>query len=283
MNADLKAVQPPSLVTMSVVLAALLFLYFPFLQTLVADWGTNDDYSHGYFIPALTIYFIYTRRDQLRRTPIVPSNYGLAVIIVGLGQLILAKIGAEFFLQRTSLIVVLLGLVLFFYGWRYLSILFVPIAYLLFMVPLPAILWNTISFPMQLFASYLTEKVVYFIGIPIFREGNILHLAETTLEVVAACSGLRSLVTMFALSAALAFLSSLPNWKKLLLFAAAMPIAVIANIARLSFTAILASQYGSQMAQGFLHEFSGIAVFFFGLGLLLIVNKLLVGQAKNET
>lgn len=282
MNREAMAEQsPPSLMTMAVVLTALLLLYLPFLQTLVADWGSNDDYSHGYFIPVLTAYFIYTRLDQLRHSPVVPNNFGLLVIVAGLGQLILAKIGSEFFLQRTSLIVVLVGVVLFFYGRHYLRVLFVPIAYLLFMVPLPAILWNTISFPMQLFASFLTEKVVYFLGIPIFREGNVLHLAETTLEVVAACSGLRSLVTMFALSAALAFVSNLSNPKKMLLFASAMPIAVIANITRLSFTAILASQYGSQMAQGFLHEFSGIAVFFLGLGLLLLVNKFLARLSKS--
>lgn len=190
-----------------VVLIALLWLYLPFLEKLVAEWGTNDDYSHGWFIPFLTIYFIYSIRHKLKDTVIRPNNVGLLVLPVGLGQLILGKIGSEFFIQRTSLIIVFYGLVLFFLGRQYCKKLFIPFLYLIFMIPLPAIIWNKIAFPMKLFASYLTEQVVCFLGIPIFREGNILHLAQTSLE-VAACSGLRLLVTMFELSAALAFLLS---------------------------------------------------------------------------
>lgn len=253
-------------------IGALLVLYLPFLQKLVSDWGTNDDYSHGYFIPFLTIYFIYSRRDELKGLSLTPNNFGLAVILAGLVQLIIAKIGSEYFLQRTSFIMVLLGLVLFFLGWRHLKRLIVPIGYLIFMVPLPAIIWNKIAFPMQLFASFLTEKVVYSFGIPIYREGNVLHLAQTTLEVVAACSGLRSLVTMFALSGALALLSSLSVKKKFILFISALPIAIFANICRLTFTALLATRMGAEAAQGFLHEFSGILVFMIGTGLLIAVN-----------
>ena len=165
-------------------LVALAALYWPFLQSLVADWGTNDNYSHGYFIPFLTIYFIYHIRDELKQLEIRPNLLGLLIIAAGLGQLLIAKIGSEFFLQRTSLIIVLYGLVLFLLGWDYFKKLFIPLSYLFFMIPLPAIVWNKIAFPMHLFASGLTENVVYALGIPIFREGNILHLAETTLEVV---------------------------------------------------------------------------------------------------
>ncbi len=261
------------------VLVALLWLYLPYLKTLVADWGTNDDYSHGYFIPFLTLYFIYSLRDEFREIAVRPNNLGLLVIVAGLGQLVVAKIGSEFFLQRTSLIIVLLGLVLFLLGWDYLRKLFFPLGYLIFMVPLPAIIWNKIAFPMQLFSSYLTEQVISLIGIPVFREGNVMHLAETTLEVVAACSGLRSLVTMFALSGALVLVSTLPTQKKWILFLSAAPIAIFANITRLTATALLASKYGSEVAQGFLHEFSGVVVFLLGLGLLIGMNKLLSGKA----
>jgi exosortase len=258
-----------------VILTALLCLYLPFLKKLVAEWGTNDDYSHGYFIPFLSAYFIYSLRDELRKIAIKPCNTGLFILLAGLGQLIIAKIGSEYFLERTSLIIVLMGLVLFFLGRQYFKKLFLPLGYLIFMVPLPAIIWNKISFPMQLFASSLTEQVVSLLGIPVYREGNVMHLAQTTLEVVAACSGLRSLVTMFALSGALAFLSALPTIKKWILFLSAAPIAIFANITRLTVTALLATKYGSEAAQGFLHEFSGIVVFLLGLGLLISVNWIL--------
>ncbi len=258
-----------------VILSALFCLYLPFLTKLVAEWGTNDDYSHGYFIPFLSAYFIYSIRDELRQIAVKPNNAGLFVLLAGLGQLTLGKIGSEFFLQRTSLIVVMLGLVLFFLGSKYFKKLFIPIGYLIFMVPLPAIVWNKIAFPMQLFSSYLTEQVVSSFGIPVYREGNVIHLAQTTLEVVAACSGLRSLVTMFALSGALAFLSTLSAGKKTILFLSAAPIAIFANIVRLSATALMATKIGADAAQGFLHEFSGIVVFVLGLSLLVAVNWML--------
>ncbi len=178
---------PISMALLGTVLLAVFLLYFPFLQKLFADWGTDDNYSHGYFIPAITVYMIYSLRKELARLPIIPSMIGIFLILCGLMILIVAKIGSEFFLQRFSLLVLLLGVVHFLCGPAYLKKLAIPILYLIFMIPLPAIIWNKIAFPMQLFGSYLTEQVIYLIGIPVYREGNVLHLAETTLEVVAAC------------------------------------------------------------------------------------------------
>lgn len=264
----------------AILLIGLTWLYFPFLKKLVAEWGTNDDYSHGYFIPFITIYLIYSIRDELSKLEIKPVNTGLIVLLIGFAQLILGKIGSEFFTQRTSLIIVFYGLILFFLGWQFLKKLFFPLLYLIFMIPLPAIIWNKIAFPLQLFSSYLTEKVVSLLGIPIYREGNVIHLAETTLEVVAACSGLRSLVTMFALSAALAFLSTLSPMRKFVLFLFAAPIAIFANIVRLTATAIMATWIGGEAAQGFLHEFSGIVVFILGLSMLVGVNVWLTKTQK---
>ena len=152
---------------------------------------------------------IWSVRGQLTNLKIKPTIAGVLVVISGLGLLLIAKIGSELFLQRVSLIIVLLGLVLFLFGRDYFKLLKWPILYLVFMIPLPAIIWNKIAFPLQLFGSYLTEQVVQFMGIPIFRQGNVLHLAETTLEVVAACSGLRSLLTMLALSSLLVWMSQL--------------------------------------------------------------------------
>lgn len=267
-----KGVSPALLI---VTIVGLFLLYMPFLTTLLRDWGTNDDYSHGYFIPVVCLYMIYSLRDELKRRAKQTAFSGLLLIAVGLLLLLVGKVGSEFFVQRFSLIVVIAGVVLFYYGWKVFALLFFPIAYLIFMVPLPAIVWNKIAFPLQLFSSLLTEKVIYFFGIPVFREGNVLHLANTSLEVVAACSGLRSLVTMFALGGALAFLTPMSGLKKTILFLSAAPIAVFANIVRLTATAFLASIYGPEVAQGFLHDMSGMVVFFLGLSLLIGMNRLL--------
>ncbi|THB75656.1 MAG: exosortase [Desulfobulbaceae bacterium] len=270
--------QPVLFIPLVITTAALLALYFPFLQTMAAEWGTNKDYSHGYFIPALVLYMIYSLKDKLVETPVKPSSSGIILVILGLCVLLAAKIGTEYFLQRTSLIIVLLGFVLFLFGRKWTRLLLIPILYLIFMIPLPAIIWNKVAFPLQLFGSSLTEHVVRLLGIPIFREGNVLHLAETTLEVVAACSGLRSLVTMFAMSTLLVWFSSGSPAKKWLLFFSAAPAAIFANIIRLTTTALLASKMGAEVANGFLHDFSGLVTFVIGFCILLIMNKFLANR-----
>lgn len=260
--------------------AALLSLYFPIIRGLAADWSSNDNYSHGFFIPLISAYMVYTMKGELQKLPARPNNWGILLLFAGLGQLYVASVGSEFFLQRTSLILVLLGAILYFWGTPVTRKVIVPVLYLLFMVPLPAIIWNKIAFPMQLFSSTITEHVVRLIGIPIFREGNVLNLAQTTLEVVDACSGLRSLTTMFALAAAFAWFSDYANWKKCLLFFSAAPVAIFANMIRLTATAGLASVYGEKVAQGFLHEFSGLFTFVFGLLLLIVINKILLREQQ---
>ena len=260
------------------ILTALVGLYYPVLVSMAHDWSTNDNYSHGFFIPLISGYMIYAMKEELRQLPLKPVTWGVLLFVAGVGQLYIARVGSEYFLQRTSIIFVLLGIVLFLLGKAITRKLVVPIFYLLFMVPLPAIIWNKIAFPMQLFSSAVTEQVIRAIGIPVFREGNVLHLAQTTLEVVDACSGLRSLTTMFALSAAFAWFSALSKGRKWVLFLAAAPIAIFANIVRLTGTAGLASIYGEKMAQGFLHDFSGLFVFVVGLLLLILTSKLLYGR-----
>lgn len=263
------------MVSLGAILAGLIALYWPVFQKLAFDWDNNDNYSHGYFIPVLSAYLIYTYKNELGKLPVKSNLLGFFLLFFGLTQLIIAKTGSELFLQRISLLIVLAGVVLFCLGSSFLKKLAPPIAYLIFMIPLPAIIWNKIAFPLQLFGSFLTEKFVTFIGVPIFREGNILHLSGTTLEVVDACSGLRSLTTLFALSTILALLSDHKTWQKWVIFLAAAPIAILANIIRLTATALLASKYGSDVAHGFLHDFSGIIVFLVGVSLLLLLSNIL--------
>jgi len=266
---------------LAIVAIALVALYWPFFGTLVQDWNDIPDYSHGYFIPFIAAYMVYWRRRQLAEAIARPMNSGLIVVALGLMLLIAGKVGSEFFTQRLSLIIVLLGLTAFLGGRPFLSLLTSPILYLIFMIPLPGIIWNQIAFPMQIFSTALTEKAIYAMGIPVFRAGNILYLADTVLEVVAACSGLRSLLTMFALAGALAFFSDFSRWRKMALFFAAAPVAILANIIRLTGTAFLANIYGDRVAQGFLHEFSGLLVFLLGLVMLIGIHNLLTRWARG--
>jgi exosortase len=260
---------------LSFLFLAFLALYYPFIQTLIRDWDVNDNYSQGYFIPFVSGFMIWSLRRELSAVEVKPTNWGIALVALGLLQLFIAKVGSEYFLQRTSMIVVLFGIFFFLFGRRLTKAVWLPLVYLIYMIPIPAIIWNRISFPMQLFASALTEDVVQLLGIPILREGNVLHLAQTSLEVVDSCSGLRSLVSMLALATAFTFLINKEAWKRWVLFLAAFPIAVIVNIIRLTGTAVLASRYGGDVARGFLHDFSGWLVFVAGIALLILTQSLL--------
>lgn len=258
----------------SVIMLLLAVLYYPVVSNLMYDWQNNPDYSHGYFIPLIAGYMALSRKQELNSS-LVSSNWGIALLLMGLTQFVLGVIGAEHFLQSTSMIVVVLGIVMFLAGLKAARLLFVPVAYLMFMVPLPAIIWNDFAFTLRLFASKIAVACMHAMGMTVLREGNMIYLPSASLEVVDACSGMRSLVSLMALGALLAFISSHSVWKKWLLFLSAIPIAIISNILRLIATVALVNAYGDEAAFGVTHTFSGIAVFIIGLGLLLAVNKLL--------
>jgi len=252
-----------------------IFLYYPVFLKLIHDWEVDPDYSHGYFIPVIALFMVWMSKDKLKSAPVGSQKYGLIILVLGLLQLAVSWVGNEYFLQGTSMILVLLGMSLYLGGYEITKILAVPIFYLVFMVPLPSIIWNKIAFPLALFASTVSAEAISSLGITILREGNILTLSNITLQVADACSGLRSLITLLALSAFLAYLAEHTKTKKIILFLSAVPIALVSNAIRLIGTAILARYWGPSAADGFIHGFSGWVVFVLGLGMLVGVKLLL--------
>jgi exosortase len=250
-------------------------LYSSIVPPMVMDWYRDDNYSHGFLVPIIAGYFLYLRWDELKATRVTPSNLGLAVIFLALALLTVAWLGMEYFTLRSSLVVLIAGMVLYFFGTDVFKSARLPILYLFFMVPLPYIVYDLIAFPLKLFVSKSSVWFLKMIGIAVAREGNIIMFPTTTLEVADACSGIRSLVSLLALAVAYAFFINISPLKRWIIILSAIPIAILTNAMRVIGTGILAQYWGARAAEGFFHEFAGLAVFALAMGMLVGLGALL--------
>lgn len=263
-----------SVAAVAAVAVAVLALYAGTLTSLARQWASDDDFSHGFFVIPLAAYFLWERRSALRQAPIKPSIAGAVVFAGSLLIYIAGRFGAELFLTRVSLIGVLVGTVLFLWGWRHLRIAAFPIAFLLLMIPLPAIVFNQITFPLQGIAARAGEAVIAVAGVPVLREGNILHVPGRALEVAEACSGIRSLMSLLMLAIVLGYFTERRTGARIAIALSAVPIAIIANAGRVAGTGLTAYWVGPAAAEGFFHTFSGWLVFVVALAGLLAVQRL---------
>lgn len=250
-------------------------LFHEVIAKLVQDWATDDNYSHGFLIVPISLYLAWERRDRLLRTPLAPSSLGLIVLVGGIVLLVAGVLGAELFVTRIALLAVLTGGILYIFGWVHLRLLAFPLALLLLMIPIPAIIFNQIAFPLQLSASRFAAEVLSLWGIPVLREGNVIMLAHTTLEVAEACSGIRSLMSLVTLGILLGYFTESRSWVRWVLGLVTIPTAILANGLRVAGTGILAHYWGAEVAEGFFHTFSGWLIFGFAFGMVLLIQWLI--------
>lgn len=268
--------------------ASFLLLFGPVFWRLVQDWIHDDNYSHGFIILPFAIYFVWERRDRLRGLPPRPSAAGLGVVLCGLALLVVGQLGAELFLTRIAALVAIAGALAFLRGWATLRACTFPLAFLLLMIPIPAIVFNQVAFPLQLLASRTGEAGLALLGIPVLREGNLIILARTTLEVAEACSGIRSLVSLLTLGILYGYFVDSRTTLRWVIAASTVPIAIVANGVRVAGTGVAAHYFGDGAAQGFLHTFSGWLMFVAAFVMLFVVTHLILrlvppGAAAPET
>jgi exosortase len=264
-----------ALLKLAVILACLAVLYFRVVQYLVYDWIHLPDFTLGFFVPIVSLYFVYMSRKQLSALSPSSSWAGLVLLLFGIMLFLLGNLATEYFTMRFSMLVVFGGIILFLLGKEFFKVLLFPVIFLIFMIPIPSVLMDRITFPMQLFASKVAANTLFLIGIPVLREGNVMLLANTSLEVAEACSGIRSLISLLGLSVLFAYITQKVTWKRMILILSTFPIAIIANAARVSGTGILAHRYGDSVAQGFFHGFSGWILFLVTFGCLCFVESIL--------
>src|ERR1051326_8941017 len=278
------------------IISAILFTYAAVLLKLSRDWWLDENYSHGLLVPFVIGYILWLQRDKFATEPARPSVHlgGLAVV-VALFALWTGVAGAELYTQRMSLVLLIAGTVVYFSGVRFLRLILVPLGLLILAIPIPAIIFNKIAFPLQLFASRCAVWSMSVLGIPVLRQGNIIELKPLNsfdtkkLEVVEACSGIRSLMTLVTLAVVFAYfthprsgnsnrpggrfgwLRSYGFWRSTIIICSAVPIAILTNASRVSGTGILSRYYGTQIADGFFHTFSGWVIYVIAFLLLFLV------------
>ena len=262
--------------------AVLSVLYGPVLKLLVWQWYNDPDYSHGFIVPLLSAYLIWRRRDKLAAIERRPSPWGMVVVLGSLGMLFLGSLGAELSLTRLSMLGTICGLIVYFSGAAKLRAMAFPIAFLLFAIPIPVVIYNEVVFPLQIIASRFATRVLELLNLfPIMREGNVLVLPQMRLEVVEACSGIRSLMSLLALAAGYGYLVERSIPVRCFLIVAMIPLAIISNGTRVMITALMANYIGPRAAEGFMHEFSGWVIFVVATILFLLLHSLITMIRKK--
>ena len=251
------------------------WLYFPILSRLFAQWWNDPNFSHGFFVPAFSLFVLWQNRRRLQEAASRPSAWGLVITALGLGVLVVGVLGVELFLSRVSLLIVIAGLVIFFRGWGWFRAILFPWALLILMIPIPTIIFNQITFPLQILASKAAAFALPLAGVPVLREGNVINLPAMPLEVAQACSGIRSLLSLGTLAIIYGYLMESRNSLRAVLALASIPIAVIANSLRIVGTGLLVQYWDPDKAEGFFHAFSGWLIFVVSLGLLFLLHHLL--------
>jgi len=258
-------------------------IYFQVIIEMVAQWWDDSNYSHGFLIPVVSGYLIWQKKESLVNFLYQKSNLGLIIIILGAIIYIMGTAAAEFFTVRFSFILIIFGIILFFFGREFMKELWFPILFLIFMIPIPYVIYYSVTFPMQILSSQAASSFLQLIGLPAVRQGNIINLPNYSLEVAEACSGLRSLMTLSALGAAMAYMTHKTTFGGILLFLLSGPIAICANVFRIVITALGAYFISPKLAEGFLHEVSGLIVFLVGFISLGFAGTIInwIGEMKD--
>jgi exosortase len=246
--------------------------YGPVLYRLVKQWMNDPDMGHGLFVPLVVGYIIWQRREQLLAIPVATNWWGLALVLWGAIQLTVATLGVELFLARTAFWITLVGSLLLLFGSQMLRAVAFPLLLLVFMIPIPAIIFNQITFPLQLIASRIGELALSLLGVPVFREGNILELPNRRLSVVEACSGIRSLLSLSFLALVYGYFFDPKAWMRWILLAISLPIAILVNALRVTLTGVI-GEYNRELADGVFHAIEGWMMFILALAILMLVHR----------
>jgi len=251
------------------------------LQELVYRWSTQEEYSHGFLIPVVAVWLLWTRRQALHDSIGRPSWSGLVLIVLSVFMNLLGALSAIYILSQVGFVIALAGIVLAVGGYSLLRVSLIPMALLLFAIPLPYFVDSVLTLRLQLISSELASFVIRMFQIPVYLDGNIIDLGNAKLAVVEACSGLRYLYPLLSLSFLAAYLFQAPVWQRVIVFLSAVPITIIMNGLRVGLVGVLVSRWGPEQAEGLLHLFQGWAIFI-ACAVLLAAEILLLARLSGK-
>jgi len=255
--------------------AVIAWLYFSVLLRLAQQWWHDPNFSHGFLVPVFSLYVVWRNRARITRESPDPTWWGLPIVFLAIFLLLAGTMGSELFLARSSLLILIVGLIVLFRGWRYFRLVLFPWLFLFLMIPIPEIIFNQITFPLQILASKIAAGLLPLAGVPVFREGNIIRLPTMPLEVAEACSGIRSLLSLTTIAVIYGYFQESSNWRCVVLAVASIPIAILANSFRIFGTGLLVQYWSPEVAEGFFHSLSGMFIFLFSLVLLVACHRML--------
>ncbi len=263
-------------------LLALVGLYEPVVRRLIEQWWDDPNDSYGFLIPIFCGWLFWRRREGWRKLPLAPANAGYAWIALALGMLLLGRLGSELLLTRLSLVLMLAGLILTLQGRVRLRYLGFPLGFLCFMIPLPTLIYNQVTLPLQSLATRTGDWLLAATGIPVLRQGNLIVLPAAVLDVIAACSGIRSLLALLALATGYGYLMEPVIWRRWVLIAAMIPLAVISNGLRIALTGLLTYWIGAAASHGLWHLLTGMQVFVVAVLGMVLLQRLLARLPSRE-
>ena len=262
-------------------LGLLILLFLPVIKPMVTEWIEDESMGHAFFVPVVAGYVAWLNREKIMAAPVKPCWPALGLVLWAFCQMLLGFIGADFFLARTAFLIAIVGVIWTVAGTAVVRALAFPLFVLIFMIRIPLFIYQQITSPLQGLASVVAAKSLELIGIPVLRDGNVLQLSSKRLEVVEACSGIRSLLSLTFLSVAYGYLFERRVWMRVTLFIATVPIAIVANAFRVTLTGIL-TEYKPEIAEGAYHAFEGWVIFMVELVALLGMHRLLLRFANKS-
>ncbi len=239
----------------------LLGVYFYDALAFMVQWWSREEYSHGPLIPLIAIFFIWQMKDSLEKIPFSNSYFGLVLLVLGLLIGLVGNLSTIYTVSQYAFLIALSGLVLSIVGWRAFALIWVPLAMLLFMIPLPNFFYNNLSQKLQLISSAIGVEVIRLFGVSVFLEGNVIDLGNYKLQVVEACNGLRYLFPLMSFGFICAYLFKAPFWQRAIVFLSTIPITILMNSFRIGVIGVLVDRWGTEQAEGFLHDFEGWVIF----------------------